>query len=144
MYMNYKDELYVYISFIVESQKKADFWLCFYLWHVIWEFTIFLIHCTCICHVDVSKRNSSFLVIIMYSLPICFTLDWTWSNISRLCQFLIWMKSEIMASLKHRCLRTEPTPLPPPCSIPSTPKYRPLGLHSFFFMKLSSYDIFLI
>lgn len=31
--------------------------------------------------------------------------------------------------------RTNPLPLPFP-----TPKYRPRGLHSFFFMKLSSYD----
>lgn len=32
--MNYKDELYIYISLIVESQKKADLWLCFYLCHL--------------------------------------------------------------------------------------------------------------
>lgn len=98
--------------------------------YVIWEFTILLIHCTCICHVDVSKRSSSFLVIIMYSLSICFTLDWIWSNISRLCQFLIWMKNEIMAILNHRCLRTEPPPPPFP-PLPSIP-VNPPGLHSFF------------
>lgn len=109
--------------------------------YVIWEFTILLIHCTCICHVDVSKRSSSFLVIIMYSLSICFTLDWIWSNISRLCQFLIWMKNEIMLILNHRCLRTEPPPppFPPLPSIPVNPQVFTPFFHEIILLWHISY-----